>query len=74
MCFRYGREYAEPYLGHSIGPVTGYGVISYSNISLCSTHSWALFDNGMNRSIDSQIGLKRAELYVGHKDCVIDLI
>lgn len=22
----FGREYAEPYLGHSIGPVTGYGV------------------------------------------------
>ncbi|CAG2111358.1 unnamed protein product [Medioppia subpectinata] len=22
----YGREYAEPYLGHSIGPVAGYGV------------------------------------------------
>ncbi|KAI8435084.1 hypothetical protein MSG28_003486 [Choristoneura fumiferana] len=21
----YGREYADPYLGHSIGPVTGYG-------------------------------------------------
>lgn len=24
--FRYGREYADPYLGHGIGPVTGYGV------------------------------------------------
>lgn len=22
----YGREYAEPYLEHSIGPITGYGV------------------------------------------------
>jgi hypothetical protein len=22
----YGREYADPYLGHSIGPVAGYGV------------------------------------------------
>ncbi|KAH9505863.1 regulation of alternative mRNA splicing, via spliceosome [Dermatophagoides farinae] len=22
----YGREFAEPYLGHSIGPVSGYGV------------------------------------------------
>ncbi|CAG2108597.1 unnamed protein product [Medioppia subpectinata] len=22
----YGREFAEPYLGHSIGPVAGYGV------------------------------------------------
>lgn len=24
--FRYGREYADPYLGHGIGPVPGYGV------------------------------------------------
>lgn len=24
--YRYGREYADPYLGHGIGPVTGYGV------------------------------------------------
>lgn len=24
--FSYGREFAEPYLGHGIGPVTGYGV------------------------------------------------
>lgn len=23
---RYGREYADPYLGHGIGPVPGYGV------------------------------------------------
>jgi hypothetical protein len=22
----YGREYADPYLGHGIGPVAGYGV------------------------------------------------
>lgn len=30
MClfFSYGREYADPYLGHSIGPVAGYGVSS----------------------------------------------
>lgn len=27
---RYGREYADHYLGHGIGPVTGYGV-SMSN-------------------------------------------
>ncbi|XP_063531750.1 RNA binding protein fox-1 homolog 1-like isoform X2 [Cydia strobilella] len=25
----YGREYADPYLGHSIGPVTGYGTAVY---------------------------------------------
>ncbi|XP_047510536.1 RNA binding protein fox-1 homolog 1-like isoform X1 [Pieris napi] len=25
----YGREYADPYLGHSIGPVTGYGTALY---------------------------------------------
>lgn len=25
---RYGREYADPYLGHGIGPVPGYGVSS----------------------------------------------
>lgn len=24
--FRYGREYADPYLGHSIGPMANYGV------------------------------------------------
>lgn len=24
--YSYGREFAEPYLGHSIGPVSGYGV------------------------------------------------
>lgn len=27
----YGREYAEPYLGHSIGPVAGYGATVYRN-------------------------------------------
>jgi hypothetical protein len=26
LFFSYGREYADPYLGHSIGPVAGYGV------------------------------------------------
>lgn len=26
---RYGREYADPYLGHSIGPVAGYGAAVY---------------------------------------------
>ena len=34
MCFsyRYGREYpADPYLGHSIGPVAGYGVCNSVN-------------------------------------------
>ncbi|XP_013146030.1 PREDICTED: RNA binding protein fox-1 homolog 2, partial [Papilio polytes] len=25
----YGREYGDPYLGHSIGPVTGYGTAMY---------------------------------------------
>jgi len=25
----YGREYADPYLGHSIGPVAGYGAAVY---------------------------------------------
>lgn len=32
MClfFSYGREYADPYLGHSIGPVAGYGVSSHA--------------------------------------------
>ena len=28
--FSYGREYADPYLGHSIGPVAGYGVSSHA--------------------------------------------
>lgn len=28
LFFSYGREYADPYLGHSIGPVAGYGVSS----------------------------------------------
>ncbi|XP_065348103.1 RNA binding protein fox-1 homolog 3 isoform X11 [Cloeon dipterum] len=27
----YGREYADPYLGHSIGPVAGYGASVYRN-------------------------------------------
>ncbi|XP_035231018.1 RNA binding protein fox-1 homolog 2-like, partial [Stegodyphus dumicola] len=26
LYYSYGREYADPYLGHSIGPVAGYGV------------------------------------------------
>ncbi|GAB6025923.1 hypothetical protein CHUAL_011894 [Chamberlinius hualienensis] len=26
---RYGRDYADPYLGHSIGPVAGYGAAVY---------------------------------------------
>jgi hypothetical protein len=26
LYYSYGREFAEPYLGHSIGPVAGYGV------------------------------------------------
>ena len=30
LFFRYGREYADPYLGHSIGPVAGYGVSSHA--------------------------------------------
>ncbi|CAG2180892.1 unnamed protein product, partial [Oppiella nova] len=25
----YGREYGDPYLGHSLGPVTGYGATVY---------------------------------------------
>ncbi|CAH2259126.1 jg9981 [Pararge aegeria aegeria] len=28
-CSGYGREYADPYLGHGIGPVTGYGTAVY---------------------------------------------
>lgn len=28
MVDRYGREYTDPYLGHSIGPVPGYQVRS----------------------------------------------
>lgn len=30
LFFSYGREYADPYLGHSIGPVAGYGVSSHA--------------------------------------------
>ena len=33
LSFSYGREY-EPYLGHSIGPVTGYGVSYITEIIL----------------------------------------
>ncbi|XP_067143473.1 RNA binding protein fox-1 homolog 3-like isoform X2 [Centruroides vittatus] len=29
LYYSYGREYADPYLGHSIGPVTGYGAAVY---------------------------------------------
>jgi len=31
--YRYAREYADPYLGHGIGPVPGYGVsfLKYKN-------------------------------------------
>lgn len=32
---RYGREYADPYLGHGIGPVPGYGVSELFTISAC---------------------------------------
>jgi len=28
----YGREYADPYLGHGIGPVAGYGVRKLSRL------------------------------------------
>ncbi|XP_075724702.1 RNA binding protein fox-1 homolog 2 isoform X9 [Rhipicephalus microplus] len=29
LYYSYGREYADPYLGHSIGPVAGYGTAVY---------------------------------------------
>ncbi|XP_013781335.2 RNA binding protein fox-1 homolog 2-like isoform X2 [Limulus polyphemus] len=29
LYYTYGREYADPYLGHSIGPVAGYGAAVY---------------------------------------------
>ncbi|GFY59321.1 RNA binding protein fox-1 [Trichonephila inaurata madagascariensis] len=29
LYYSYGREYADPYLGHSIGPVAGYGAAVY---------------------------------------------
>lgn len=29
MSLMYGREYADPYLGHGIGPVSGYGTAVY---------------------------------------------
>lgn len=33
--YRYAREYADPYLGHGIGPVPGYGVsVIFFNIVL----------------------------------------
>lgn len=34
--YRYGREFADPYLGHGIGPVPGYGVsFFYLFILIC---------------------------------------
>lgn len=34
---RYGREYTDPYLGHGIGPVPGYGVRLFA-IKLMEIH------------------------------------
>ncbi|KAF5288964.1 hypothetical protein FQA39_LY03843 [Lamprigera yunnana] len=31
----YGRDYADPYLGHGIGPMAGYGGSTFSNLMLC---------------------------------------
>lgn len=38
----YGREYADPYLGHGIGPVAGYGVRN--------SFDYVLYDFSLNRS------------------------
>ncbi|CAH0720765.1 unnamed protein product, partial [Brenthis ino] len=42
----YGREYADPYLGHGIGPVTGYGT--------------AVYRSGYNRSNLVSLGASRS--------------
>ncbi|XP_042150530.1 RNA binding protein fox-1 homolog 1-like isoform X3 [Ixodes scapularis] len=42
LYYSYGREYADPYLGHSIGPVAGYGV---SGLPSCT----AVYRSGYNR-------------------------
>lgn len=43
MFYSYGREYADPYLGHGIGPMASYGVsiIFYVN-NLKKTNEFVL--------------------------------
>lgn len=38
---RYGRDYADPYLGHGIGPVAGYGV-RRNNLNCILVHCMCL--------------------------------
>ena len=48
----YGREFAEPYLGHSIGPVSGYGVcliLIFFTFGLIHYHSQVTYRGAFNR-------------------------
>lgn len=41
--FRYAREFPDPYLGHGIGPVPGYGVCIRQHIHLLQSNSFTIF-------------------------------
>jgi hypothetical protein len=62
--FSYGRDYADPYLGHGIGPVAGYGVSNISQNLIFILKYFSIFFK--KKKIMLRIGLQAAVYRSGY--------